>query len=461
MKLREKCGVAGVFSADGKPIAQLLYASLIALQHRGQDAAGMVLSDGGLQEKKGFGLVAEAFSKKDLESSAAVGVGHTRYPTTSTYTENDIQPSAYKNVAIANNGHIANYEDVKGKLAGSGYEFRGGVESELMAYFISGQLSCGRALDEAVTELMKTLDGAYSTVGIVDGKLFCFRDPHAIRPLVLGKKDDAYFVASESVAFDISGAEYIGPVKGGELIVFEKDGPVRKQLVPEEPRHCMFEYVYFSRPDSIIDDQWVFRVREKIGEIVAREAPVKADIVVPVPDTSRSAAMVMARELNARYEEGIIKNRYVGRTFIMPDQQTRVEAVRRKLNPVKPVVDGKVVVLVDDSIVRGTTMREMVKMMRAAGAKEVHLRITCPPITHPCFYGVNIPTFGELIAGTRGIDEIKEYLEVDSLHYLSMEGLKEAVGRPLCTGCLDGGYPTEYAKKLSEERRDDSGGCCG
>ena len=460
MKLREKCGVAGVFSADGKPVAQLLYASLIALQHRGQDAAGIVLADGGLHERKGFGLVAEAFSKKDLDSGAPVGIGHTRYPTTSTYTENDIQPSVCKNVAIANNGHITNYEDMKGKLAGD-YEFRGGVESELMAYFLSMQLDGGKPLDAAVTGLMNALDGAYSSVGIADGKMFCFRDPHAIRPLVLGKKGGTYFVASESVAFDMSGAEYLDPVKGGELIVFERDGPVRKQLIPEDVRHCMFEYVYFSRPDSIIDGQWVFRVREKIGEIVARESPVKADIVVPVPDTSRSAAMVMARELGARYEEGVIKNRYVGRTFIMPDQQTRVEAVRMKLNPVKPVVDGKRVVLVDDSIVRGTTMREMVKMMRAAGAKEVHLRITCPPITHPCFYGVNIPTFGELIASTRSIDEIKEYLGVDSLHYLSMGGLKEAVGRPLCTGCLDGSYPTEYAKKLAEERRDSSGSSCG
>lgn len=459
--LRESCGVVAVVSKKNKPVAGLIYNGMLALQHRGQDAAGMALFDGGLKEKKGIGLVAEIFSGKDLMAGGSAGIAHTRYPTTETCNIEDVQPSVLKEpgLAVAHNGHIANYRDLRDELEGKGARFEGTVDSVAIAHLLAAGFAQGKGIDGAVKHAMERLDGSYSVVGIKDGTVFAFRDPHAIRPLELGESGDAFFAASETVALDINGARHIGPVGAGELVILHPDRIERKVLAAKERKHCMFEYVYFSRPDSSINGVWVNDARVRLGKALALEAPAKADVVIPIPDTARTAANVIARELGIPYEEGIIKNRYVGRTFIMPDQRIRIKAVKAKLNPVRPVVEGKRVILVDDSIVRATTTKEIVKMVRDAGATEIHVRVTCPPIKHPCFYGVDMSTYEELIANRKTVEEIRKFIGADSLYYVSLEGLKKATGREVCTGCLTGDYPTEYGMKLAKERR--GGGSCG
>lgn len=469
---KEECGIVGIVSKTGKPVAPLLYNALVALQHRGQDAAGFsvlcrvssVLSaaktqdsrletgDWKLETRKGIGLVNEIFKPEDLEVAGTMGIGHTRYPTIGECQMCDVQPSVIDDIALSHNGHIANYEIIKRELEGKGKKMESTVDSEPIAYLFQEKKEEG--IEAAVKHIMEKLDGAYSDVALYEGKLIVFRDPHAIRPLIWGENEDFICFASESVALDINGIGYNGEVNAGELVIVDKAGNrTLKTLDARQPRHCMFEYVYFSRPDSMINGRLVHDVRSGLGEQLAKEHPVEADVVVPVPDTSRTAARSFSRALNMDYEEGLIKNRYIARTFIMPNQEKRRKAVRVKLNPIKTVVKERRIVLVDDSIVRGTTLREIVRMVRSAGAKEVHLRITCPPIRAPCFYGVDMSTYEELIANNKSIEEIRDFLNVESLGYLSIEGLKEAIGQPVCTGCLDEDYPTEYAKKLAAERR--------
>jgi len=447
---REECGVVGIYSKTGKPVAPLLYKALFALQHRGQDAAGFaVYDDGKIEVRRGIGLVADIFQPEDIALGGSIGIGHTRYPTIGECKMCDVQPSLFGDVAVAHNGHVANYNDLKQELE-EDYRFMSTVDSEPMVYMIHRNRG---NLEKGVREIMERTEGSYSDVCIYKGKLIVYRDPFAIRPLVWGENEDFICFASESVALDTNSIKHAGNVKGGELITVNGGQLVKKQLVPENARHCMFEYVYFSRPDSMINGASIHGARSRLGQALAEEAPAKADVVVPVPDTSRTAAAAYAKALNIQYDEGLMKNRYIGRTFIMPSQEKRKEAVKIKLNPVKDIIAGKSVVLVDDSIVRGTTLREIVAMVRSAGAAEVHLRITCPPIRAPCFYGVDMSTYKELIANKKTIEEIKTHLGADSLYYVSLEGLKKALGHPLCTACLTEEYHTEYVKGLAQKEK--------
>ena len=450
---KEECGIIAIFSKKEEDVAPYLYRALVALQHRGQDAAGFViLGESALQVKKGLGLVSDIFSKEDMNTKGPIGIGHTRYPTTGSCKGEDVQPSIFDDIAVTHNGHLANYDDVRKDLESKGYKFTSTVDSEPIAHLLHSKLKEGWSIEDAVRHVMETLDGAYSDAAIVKDKLIVFRDPHSIRPLVWGEDERFICFASESCALDVNGIPYKGEVKGGGLVMLD-GGVERKELMPKETRHCMFEYVYFSRPDSIINGAEVYEARKRLGQQLAKEHPVEADVVVPVPDSSRPSAEAFSNALGIPVEEGLIKNRYIGRTFIMPSQEKRIENVRLKLNPVRSIVKGKRVVLIDDSIVRGTTLREIVSLVRSAGAKEVHVRITCPPIRGPCFYGVDMKSYEELVAHGKKVEEIASFLGVDSLGYLSMDGLRKAIGVKLCTGCLNGDYITPVARKLAEERR--------
>jgi amidophosphoribosyltransferase len=426
----EECGIVAIFSKKGADVAPLLYRALVALQHRGQDAAGFAVYNGKIEVRKGVGLVDQVFKPEDLEVKGSLGIGHTRYPTIGECRQCDVQPSVYDNIATAHNGHIANYDVLKKEFESKGYEFTSTVDSEPVLFLLHQTKNA----EEGVKEVMEKFEGSFSDVAIIDGKLHVFRDPHAIRPLVWGENEDFISFTSETVALDVNSIPYKGEVKGGEFVTVENGNITsRKQLVEERKRHCMFEYVYFSRPDSIINGKEVYEVRRRLGEVLAVEAPVKADVIVPVPDTSRTAATSYAEKLNIPYTEGLIKNRYIGRTFIMPNQEKRINAV--------------------DSIVRGTTLREIVRLVRDSGAREVHLRITCPPVKAPCFYGVDMSTYKELIANKKSVDEIRRYLNADSLSYVSIGGLKKAIGLPLCTGCLNEEYHSDYVKGLAEKEK--------
>ncbi len=451
---KEECGIVGIMSKKGRSVTPLIYNALVALQHRGQDAAGFAVltPDGKIEERKGLGLVRDVFKEEDLGIEGTAGIGHTRYPTTGKCDLCDVQPTLYAGIAVAHNGHLANYVALKKRFAKMGRNYMSTVDTEPIAMLLDEKRKDGA--EGAVRHVMEMLDGAYSDAAIFESKLLVFRDPHAIRPLVWGENDDFIMFASETVALDINNIPYSGGViAGGEMALLDNGRMSRKKIMPKETHHCMFEYVYFSRPDSIINGLSVYDARKRLGTELAREHPVKADVVVPVPDTSRQAAAAFADVFKLPVEEGLIKNRYIGRTFIMPNQQARSEAVRLKLNPVREVLEGKRVVLIDDSIVRGTTLRGIVSLVRAAGAKEVHLRITCPPIKAPCFYGVDMSTYSELIANEKTVAEIKTYLGANSLGYLSIEGLKKTLGLPLCTGCLNEDYPTGAGKQLAKERK--------
>ncbi|MEM4359107.1 MAG: amidophosphoribosyltransferase [Candidatus Bilamarchaeaceae archaeon] len=446
----EECGVVGIYSKKGKNVAPLLYKALVALQHRGQDATGMAIyHNGKITERKGVGIAGEVFSEKDLALPGAIGIGHTRYPTIGGCSGKDAQPTVYDEIAVAHNGHIANYNEIRQELEKSGYVFTSTVDSEPVAYWLHRE----KELEKGVRSVLENFEGAFSDVALYHGALLCFRDKHEIRPLVWGENEEIIVIASETVALDVCGASYKGDVPGGGFFLINNNRIERVKISERVPRHCMFEYVYFSRPDSIINGKSVHSVRLALGSELAREAPARADVVIPVPDTSRTAAMAYAKSLGLTYDEGLIKNRYIARTFIMPTQKKRTEAVQLKLNPLREVIAHKRVVLIDDSIVRGTTVREIVQIIRSAGAKEVHVRITSPPIISPCFYGVDIPTYEELIASSKNVDEIARFVGADSLAYLSIDGLRKAIGLPICEGCITGKYHTTFVQKLAEQRR--------
>ncbi len=454
MEKKEKCGIAAIYSKKNHDVAPYLYRMLIALQHRGQDAAGMaVLHNGKIEVRKGLGLVGEVFKDEDVKMPGALGIGHTRYPTSGLITINEVQPFVDDDIASAHNGHIANYQLIKKEMEKE-EKLGSTTDSEIFLRFLRD-----KNIEHSLKVVMEKVDGAYSNVAIIRGELVAFRDPHAIRPLVYGENEDFIAFASETTALDINNIPYVGDVGPGEYVVVRNNKPIRKKISPGEIRHCMFEYVYFARTDSAINNLGVQEARKRLGEELAREHPVRADVVVPIPDTARTAAAAFARASNMHVEEGLIKNRYIGRTFIMPSQEKRGEAVRLKLNPVRNVIKGKRVVLIDDSIVRGTTVREIVALVRNAGAKEVHLRIACPPIRAPCFYGVDMATYKELVANGRTIKEIRDFIGADSVEYISIEGLKKALALPLCTGCLNEDYITPYARKLAQERRDAEAQC--
>jgi amidophosphoribosyltransferase len=431
------------------------------LQHRGQESAGISAYNGDeISTFRGMGLVCDVFKNGNMEGiDGHVGIGHVRYSTTGKSKIENSQPffSEFESgtIAIAHNGDIINSMELRCELELMGYDFKSTTDSEVICHLLTREYSKTSNMVEAIRNVTKILIGSYSLVILVNGDLFVVRDPSGIKPLSMGKMDDLTMVASETVAFDVVGASYIRDVEPGEILKIDDEIKSYKLADDLKPRraHCMFEYVYFARPDSILDGRSVYNVRLNIGKALSREFPADADVVMPVPDSAITAAIGYSRESGLGYGEGLIKNRYVGRTFIMPTQEERETSVRLKMNPIKSELEGKSIVLVDDSIVRGTTSKSLVKVLREAGAREIHLRVGCPPIISPCYYGIAMATKKELIASDKEVEEIRKTLGVDSLGYLSLESLIECIGLEdgnLCVGCLTGEYPTALPDNIAE-----------
>lgn len=449
-KLREECGVFGIF---GHPeAANLTYLGLYALQHRGQESVGIATSDGErLQIHKGMGHVADNFDEATfarLRGTSAAG--HVRYSTAGESGLKNAQPilidCAHGEIAIGHNGNLVNAQELRAELVREGSIFQTTSDTEVLLHLYAR--SKAPTPEQAIIESVSLARGAFSLVLLTKDRLIAVRDPHGFRPLTLGRLGDAYIVCSETCALDLIDATWIRDVEPGEVLIIGKDGVKSMHpFAPSRHTHCVFEHVYFARPDSYVFGQSVNEVRTESGRRLAREQGVPADVVVPIPDSGVCAATGYADASGIPMRFGLIRNHYVGRTFIEPQQSIRHFGVRVKLNPVKSILQGKRVVLVDDSIVRGTTSRKIVKMVRAAGAKEVHMRISCPPTVSPCFYGVDTPRRSELIGATHTLDEIRKYIGADSLGYLSLEGLLEAVGHTrssYCTSCYTGEYPVAF-----------------
>jgi amidophosphoribosyltransferase len=465
-KFHDECGVFAIF---GHPeAANLTYLGLYALQHRGQESAGICTSDGlRLHCHKTMGLVNEIFTEPVLKTlTGSMAIGHTRYSTSGQSAVLNAQPFYVEcnkgPVAVAHNGNLTNAIEVRRELEMSGSIFHATSDTEVILHLLAR--SREPRLKHALRESLLRLEGAYSLVMLGKDRIIVARDQHGFRPLAFGKLNDggntAYVFASETCAFDLIGAEYVDDVQPGELIIASEEGLLRERFAPELPRaQCVFEHVYFSRPDSLVFGRSVQQSREQLGRLLAREAPAFADIVVPVPDSGVPAAIGYAAESGLPFEMALIRNHYVGRTFIEPKQSIRDFGVKLKLNPVRHLIEGKRVILVDDSLVRGTTSRKIVRMMRQAGAKEVHLRISCPPTISPCYYGVDTPDRDELIACNQSLEEIRSYVEADSLAYLSEEGLRKAVSDSkgeFCYSCYTGRYPTDLVgiEQLVTEHRE-------
>ena len=445
-ELNEECAVAGVFNIPNA--SKLAYFSLFALQHRGQEAAGISSSDGKkMHTIKDRGLVTQVFDDQKLATlKGHMAVGHTRYSTAGDDSILDAQPVYARydlgEMAIVHNGNLTNAQSIRDKLISKGAIFQTFMDTENMIHLIAK--SDEDKLLDRIIDAVKKIEGAYSMIVQSRSKMFAMRDPHGFRPLSLAKLGEGYVVASETCAFDLIGAEYIRDVKPGELLIFEKgQEPVSMQIQEPTPKHCIFEYVYFARPDSDVYEQNVYSLRKKMGEILAKEAPVEADMVIPVPDGGVPAAIGYAQASGIPFEMAIMRNHYVGRTFIEPTQEIRDLKVKMKLSPIRKMIEGKRVVIIDDSIVRGTTSKKIVRMLKDAGAKEVHFRVSSPPTTDPCFYGVDTPNKEKLIASHMSNQEICDYIEADSVAYLSKEGLFESVSNEddsYCTACFTGEY---------------------
>ncbi len=451
-KYKDECGVFGIF---GHPeAANLTYLGLYALQHRGQESAGIATADGAtIRVSRAMGHVSDAFDERALESLPGhIAIGHTRYSTAGESRLQNAQPilidCAHGQIAIAHNGNLVNARELRDRLVRDGSIFQTGSDTEVVLHLYARSREA--SVENALVESISQVNGAFSLVLLTKDRLIAARDPHGFRPLALGRLGDAYIVCSETCALDLIGATYVRDVEPGELLVISEGG-VRslRPFPPAQLAHCVFEHVYFARPDSYVFGKSVNEVRTQLGRMLARESPVPADVVCPIPDSGVCAATGFAEESGLPMAMGLIRNHYVGRTFIQPQQAIRHFSVRIKLNPVRSVLEGKRVVLVDDSIVRGTTSRKIVRMVRAAGAKEVHLRISCPPTVSPCFYGVDTPSRSELIAANQTLDEIREYVEADSLAYLSLDGLMRAVGSgsgSYCSSCYTGVYPVAFPR---------------
>src|SRR5213594_338590 len=446
-KFKDECGVFGIF---GHPeAANMTYLGLYALQHRGQESAGIAASD--LQQvriSRAMGYVADTFDGQTLAGlPGSTAIGHVRYSTAGESGLLNAQPilidCAHGQIAICHNGNLVNARELRDELVHQGSIFQSNSDTEVILHLYAR--SKASSVDDAVVESVSQVRGAFSLVMLTRDRMIAVRDPHGFRPLALGRLGDAVVVCSETCAMDLIGATYLRDVEPGEVLVVSAEGMRSIKPFPPAPlAHCIFEHVYFARPDSYVFGKSVNEVRTDLGRILAREQPVAADVVVPVPDSGVCAAMGYAEESGVPLRMGLIRNHYVGRTFIQPQSAIRHFGVKVKLNPVKSILDGRRVILVDDSIVRGTTSRKIVKMVRAAGAREVHVRISCPPTISPCFYGVDTPQRNELIAATHTLEEITTYLEADSVAYLSLEGLMRAVGNErgsYCSSCYPGRYP--------------------
>jgi amidophosphoribosyltransferase len=451
-KLKDYCGVFGIF--DHPEAANLTYLGLYALQHRGQESAGIAASDGEhVRLSKSMGYVNEAFSEKTLEKlPGRLAIGHVRYSTAGDSSPDNAQPilidCAHGQIAIGHNGNLVNATELKGELVRHGSIFQTTTDTEVILHLYAR--SRAASIDEALVEAISHVRGAFSLVMCTKDRLIAIRDPHGFRPLALGRLGDAVIVCSETCALDLIGGTYVRDVEPGEVLIVSPTG-VRsfKPFPPAQSAQCIFEHVYFARPDSYVFGESVNEIRTNLGRLLAREQPAEADVVVPVPDSGVCAATGFAEESGIPMRVGLIRNHYVGRTFIEPQQSIRHFGVRVKLNPVRSILEGKRVVLVDDSLVRGTTSRKIVKMMKAAGAREVHLRISCPPTISPCFYGIDTPRRSELIAATHTLEEIRRYINADSVGYLSLEGLLTSVGSrraSYCTSCYTGQYPVAFPR---------------
>ena len=444
----EECGVFAVL-APGREVSRVTYFALHALQHRGQESAGIATNDEGhLTIQRDLGLVEDVFDEPALRSlTGGAAIGHVRYSTTGANKWDNAQPVAHTRgdglVAIGHNGNLTNADAIRASLAEEGARLAASTDSELVAALLAG---AGGSLLDAACEIMPRLEGAYSVVAMSDSELIAFRDPHGVRPLVLGRLgEEGWCVASETCALDQVGATVVREVRPGEVIRLTRERTESRQAVPAATsRLCSFESIYFARPDSILAGRTVWESRRAMGGVLAREAPVEADLVVGLPDSGTPAAIGYAEQSGIPFAEAVVRNRYVGRSFIRPDQEMRQQGIRLKFNPLRSVIDGKKLVVVDDSIVRGNTTRQTVRMLRDAGAREVHMRISSPPILWPCYYGIDMADRSELVAAGRSIEEIGHHLETSSLAYLSLDGLDEAMGRPAggyCRACFTGEYP--------------------
>jgi amidophosphoribosyltransferase len=442
------CGVFGIRSTE-RDVARLTHFGLYALQHRGQESAGIAVSEGGrLTVLRDMGLVTQVFSEEKLSGlRGEIAIGHTRYSTTGATKWSNAQPIVQhgrgRTVAVGHNGNIVNAAELRVELAADGVRAQSGSDTEVIAALIAHDLA---PLEEAVAHAIERLDGAFSVVALSEGKLLSFRDPRGMRPLCLGKVGDDWVIASESCALDLVGAEFEREVEPGELVVIDEDGCRSIQAVPRDGAGalCIFEFFYLARPDSRLAGVEVHGARVRMGARLAAEAPAEADLVMPVPDSGTPAAIGYSRASGIPFSEGLIKNRYIGRTFIQPDQRLREQGIRMKFNPLDEVA-GKRVILVDDSIVRGNTTRQLVSMLFEAGATEVHVRISSPPIVSPCFYGIDFAGEAELIAAGRSVEAVRQSIGATSLAYLSLDGLQEATHRPssaFCRACLTREYPT-------------------
>ncbi|MDI6826450.1 MAG: amidophosphoribosyltransferase [Candidatus Aenigmarchaeota archaeon] len=462
---KESCGVFGVFSSDEDQTSNIIYNGLLSLQHRGQEANGIAILNGSeICLKKFTGLVTDTLSPLLLSKMKGnTGIGHVRYSTVGKSRLTDAQPFQVNypkhGIVLAHNGNLVNYMDLRKELIDSGRNLISTSDAEILINILSEELAESKDIEDAVLGLMERVEGAYSITSFTgDGELIVFRDPYGFKPLCYGGNDNMRAFASESVALEVNKARLKSDVKPGQLIITDKNGKSEKRQVVscKNAAHCMFEYVYFSRPDSILDGKCVYDVRVKLGENLAKTYSSDADVIVPVPDTSRPAAEGISRVTGIPVAEGLIKNRYIFRTFIMPSQKMRDQATNLKLNPIKSVLKDKRVILVDDSIVRGTTSNKIVKLVKSAGPKSVDVWITCPPIISPCFYGIDIATHGELIAANNTVPEIEKIIGADNLCYQKKDCLIDAIGHKrsdLCMACLTGEYPTPLAQKIADRMK--------
>ena len=457
-KLREECGVLGIYSPGNELIAQMMGFGLVALQHRGQESAGIATSsNGSMNYYKDMGLVQDVFNNKILERlQGDVSIGHVRYSTTGESYVSNAQPLVvnYKggSIALAHNGNLVNAGEIRSRLEDEGSIFQTSIDSEVIANLIARKYSKG--FKQAITETISEIHGAFALTIICEDKLIGVRDANGLRPLCLGKIDNGYVLASESCALDVVGAEFIRDIEKGEMVIIDDEG-VESIIYDNTKRksHCIFEYVYFARPDSKIDGESVYITRRDAGRMLAKEYKIDADIVIAVPDSGIDAAIGYAEASGIPYGVGLIKNKYIGRTFIQPDQKSREIAVRLKLNPLKENIKDKRVIMIDDSIVRGTTSKKIVEALRKAGAKEVHVLVSSPPVVHSCYFGIDTPERKELIGAVKTVDEICKMIGADSLGYISVEGLMQSIHKKpsdLCVACFNGDYPIEVPKTASK-----------
>ncbi len=457
-KFKEECGVFGIY-APGHNVAQITHYALYALQHRGQESAGIAVSNGNKVDiEKGMGLVSEVLNgRKTRRLKGHLAVGHVRYSTMGSSSLVNAQPLLIRysrgSLAISHNGNLVNGRQIREQLEQAGSIFQTSTDSEIVAHLIA-RLG-GDLIEDTISQAVTHLQGAYTFVMMTDDKLIGIRDPYGIRPLSLGLLDGCYVLASETCAFDTIGAEFIRDINPGEMVVIDEKGLHTRRFAAEMPLAlCIFEFIYFARPDSNIHGRNVHLARRELGKQLARECPVEADIVTGVPDSSISAASGVAEEMGLPYEMGLIKNRYIGRTFIQPSQEIRDLGVKLKLNAVKKVVEGKRIIMVDDSIVRGTTSKQIVQMLRNAGATEVHVRISSPPVVSSCYYGIDTSSTKELLGAYKSIEEIKNIIKADSLGYLSIDGMVSSVGLPVegfCKACFDKQYIVEPTRGIKKE----------